>query len=118
MVILLAYRVEFVIVTSSTRNCETKERLGHNIDLIRGCPHQLVERIRRSKALQHETIMSRTDRRFIQAKLHVETRFKQQVAGNVFAQQLIVRHVVIERADEVVAILVGIRDGRITLAPK
>ena len=118
VVILLANRIELVIVTTRTRNCETKERLGHNINLILGCSHQLVERIRRSKALQHETIMSRTDRRFVQAKLHVKTRLRQQVAGDVFAQQLVVRHIGIERTDEVVTILVGIRDGRIALAPE
>jgi len=107
-----------MIVTSRTRNREAKKCLRHHVDLILGCSHQFVERIRRSKALQHETIMSRTDRRFIQAKLHVKTRLRQQVAGDVFAQQLVVRHIGIERTDEVVAILVGIRDGRIALAPE
>ena len=77
MVILLANRIELVIVTTRTRNCETKERLGHHVDLVLGRPHQLIERISRSKALQHETIMRRTDRRFVQAKLHVETRLGQ-----------------------------------------
>ena len=40
----------------------------------------------------------------------VPARLRQQVAGDVFADELIVRHVVIEGADQIIAITPGVMD--------
>ena len=118
VVILLADRIEFVVVTARTRNREAKERLGHHVDLVLGRPHKFVERIGRREALQHKTIMRRADGRLVQAKLLVEPRPGQQITGDVLSQQLVVRHVFVQRANEVIPVLVGVRDSRVTLTPK
>ena len=118
VVILLADRIEFVVVTARTRNREAKKCLRHDVDLIFGCSHQFVERIRWSEALQHKTIMRRADGRLVQAKLLVEPRPGQQITGDVLSQQLVVRHVFVQRANEIIPVLVGVRDTRVTLTPK
>ena len=62
--------------------------------------------------------MRRANGRLVEAKFLVESWLDQQVTGYVLAQQLIIGDISIQRTDEIVAVLVGMRDARITLAPK
>ena len=54
--------------------------------------------------------------RLVEAELLIYSWLGQEVAGDVFAQKLIVRHVGVQRADEIIAILIGVRNARVALA--
>ncbi len=59
--------------------------------------------------------MCRADDRFVDALGSVDARLGQQVASHVFAHELIVGHVGVERADQIVAVVRGADDFRIAL---
>ena len=56
---------------------------------------------------------SGTQNRFVETLTGTQARRFQQIARNVFTNKLVVRHVGVECADHVVAILIGI--GRIVV---
>ena len=107
-----------MVVTTRARNGDTQESLGGDIDLVLRGAREFLKRIGRGEALQHKAVMRRANGRLVEAKFLVEPRLGQQITGDVLAQQLIIRNICIQCADEIVTILVGVRDARITLAPK
>ena len=116
VVILLANCIEFVVVTARTRHGQTEERLADHVDLVLRCSHQFIERVCGREALQHEPIMRRADGRLVQPQLGIQPRLLQQVARDVFTQQLVVRHIGVECANEVIPVLVRKRNARVALA--
>ena len=116
VVILLANGIEFVVVTARTRHGQTEERLADHVDLVLRSSHQFIERVCGREALQHEPIMRRADGRLVQPQLGIQPRLLQQVARDVFTQQLVVRHIGVECANEIIPVLVRERNARVALA--
>ena len=118
MVILLTDGIEFVVVTTRARHGQTKERLADHVDLVLGRSHQFIERVCGREALQHEPVMRRADGRLVQPQLVIQPRLLQQVARDVFTQQLIVRHIGVERANEIIPVLIREWNARVALTAK
>ena len=116
VVILLANGIEFVVVTARTRHGQTEERLADHVDLVLRCSHQFIERVCGREALQHKPIMRRADGRLVQPQLGIQPRLLQQVARDVFTQQLVVRHIGVECANEIIPVLVRKRNARVAFA--
>ena len=57
----------------------------------------------------------RAEDRLVEALRRVEARLLQQIAGDVFRDELVVGHVGVEGADDVIAVLVGVGDGVVEL---
>ena len=114
--ILLADRVEFMIVAARARNGEPQHRLRHDVDLVVGKSDLLVVCIRHPKSMRHHAQLCRADGGFIDAEFGVDARLFQKVASQVFADQLVVGNIGTNRANKVVAILVRIRNRGVALA--
>ena len=110
----MANRIELVVVTSSTRNGEALKRFADHVDLVVGEANFFVERIRRSKPVEYETKMRGPDCGLVDSQFFVDPRIFEQVARQMFADELIVWHVGIECSDEIVAILVSVWNRGIT----
>ena len=93
-----------MIVAAGAGGGEPEERLGVDIDLVLDHLHLVVEGIDRYEAELHHPQMRRADRRFIEPLGGVPTRIGEEVAGDLLAHELVVREIVVERPDEVVAI--------------
>ena len=59
--------------------------------------------------------MRRPNGRLVEAELLINARLGQEISGNVFAQELVVRHIGIQCADEIIAVLHGVRNARVAL---
>src|SRR5579884_2956395 len=53
--------------------------------------------------------------RFVKPLLRMPAGIRQQVAGQMFENELIVRHVGIKCSNDVITILIGVRDGIVEL---
>ena len=115
VVIALTDGIKLVIVTAGAGDSDSQEGLGDDINLVFGGAREFLQRVSRREALQHKTIVRRANRRFIEAELFVEARPGQKIAGNMFTEELIVRYIDIQRADKVIAVLVGVGDARVAL---
>ena len=60
--------------------------------------------------------VARADAGFVDTFLGVDSRLFQEVAGQLLADELVIRHVGIERANEVVAIAPRLNDLRVAFA--
>ena len=114
VVVLVADRIELVIVTSRTRHGHAKERLTHHIDLVIDPVRLVLTDIgRRMRLLVQEPPARRLDR-FVDFRFGVDA-WLDKVASDVFFHKPIKRHIVVQRADDIVAVLPCVRDVVIKL---
>ena len=114
--ILLADRIKLVVVAARAGNRQTKEGLGENIDLIVHDFHLVIQRVHRHVAQLDHPQLRRAENGFVQPVRRVETRLRQQIAGEMFADELVVGQVAVEGANEIVTVTPGHRQFRIALA--
>ena len=109
----LADRVELVIVAAGAGDGHPQERLGDDVDLVLGKAHLLVQGIGGAETVQHEAILGDADRRLVDPEFGVHPRLREQIARQVFADQLVDRYVGVQRPDQVVAVTPGVGDRRV-----
>jgi len=113
VVVGLADRVELVVVAARAGDRLAEEGLAEHVDLVVDEPDLLLERLGRQVAVEDEAVVRGADHGLVDAARCVDARRLQQVARDVLADQLVVGHVLVERADQVVAILIRVGDRRV-----
>ncbi len=106
IVVALADGVEFVIVAARAGDGEAQEGFADYVDLVVDGLDLVVEGIDRLEAVFHEAELRGAEDRFIDA-VGIDARMRQEVASQMFADELVHRHVGIQRANHVVAIAPG-----------
>src|SRR5262249_17732299 len=110
VVIAAGDRVELVIVTAGAGYGQAEEGLGHHVDLIVDAADLFLTNVhRRMDALAQVEEPGREDR-LVESLDGVPARVIEQITGEVLDQESVVGEVRIERADDVIAIAVGVRD--------
>ena len=109
--------VEFVIVAARAAHRQAEECLGVNIDLVVYAVALVAADVHRRMGRLAEMPKARPLCRFILASGRVEARLFDHVPGDVFHDKVVVRHVGVECADDVVAVAIGLWDGVIRLVP-
>ena len=112
----LADGIKLVIVTPGAGNGEPKKGLREDIDLVVDDLHLIIQCVHRNIAELDHAQMRQSEHGFVQAFGAVETRIRQQIPGDVFADELVVGHVAVEGADEVIPVTPGHRQFRVALA--
>ena len=116
VVVLLADRVELVVVAASAGNGEPKEGLGEHVDLVVRPLHAFFPRVNGLVAEFDQAQVGRAENRLVDAAAHSDPRFIDKVACKVLADELIVRNVRVQGANEVIAVVPRVRYGRIAFA--
>ena len=112
----LADGVELVVVATGAGDGEAEESLRDDVDLVVDVLDLFVRRVERLVAVFDQAEVARPDAGFVDAFLGVDARLFQEIAGQLLADELVIRHVGIERADEVVAIAPRLFDHRVAFA--
>ena len=94
-----------MVVAAGARYRRRLERLAERVDLVVG---NIIADLPQGDAIVvvhlAEAIEGRADHRFVEALLRVPARLWQQIAGDVLAHELVVRHILVERPNQVVAV--------------
>ena len=104
-------RIDFVVVTPCTGNRRGLERLGQRVDLVG--EDVVADRTQPDAVIVGnlaETVEGRPDDGFVETLLMVNSRPGEQVAGDVFTDQLVEGHVLVEGADQVIPVPPGVVD--------
>ena len=112
----LADRVELVVVAAGAGDGHPQERLGDDVDLVLGEADLLVQGVGGAETVQDEAVLGDADRRLVDPEFGVHPRLLEQVAGQVFADQLVHGDVRVQRPDQVVAVTPGVGDRRVAFA--
>ena len=115
VVVRLTDGVELVVVTARARDRLRQEGLAEDVDGVIREADLLIQGVRGREAVEDEAPMSRADSGLVDALLLVDPGLGEQVPRHVLARELVIRHVLVEGADQVVAVLKGVRDRRVTL---
>ena len=107
VVIFLADGIELMIVAARAGNRQALKCFGKYVDLVVGKLDAILPGIDRLKPMLHHAQLGNPEERFVDPVRFIAPRIRQQIAGEVFAHQLIVRHVAVERANEVIAVPPG-----------
>ena len=113
VVVGLADRVELVVVAARAGDRLAEEGLAEHVDLVVDEPDLLLERLGRQVAVEDEAVVRGADHGLVDAARCVDARRLQQVARDVLSDQLVVGNVLVERADQVVAVLIRVGDRRV-----
>ena len=65
--------------------------------------------------MEYEAVLGRSQRRFIEVQLAIDTRLRQNVARQMLAYQLIIGDIGVQGADEIIAVAPRVGNGRIAL---
>ena len=105
-----------MIVASGAGNGQSHGGLGEGIDLVVGEGDLFLVGIGHSEAVRDHTEVPGADGGFIEAEIIVDAGRFEEVAGEVFEEELVVGDVGVEGADDVVTILRSIGNGGIPFA--
>ncbi len=112
VIILGVDRVEFMIVAARAGDGKTHKRFAGDVDHVVEAVGFVAANVDgRMDHFAHEPEAGGDDR-FVETFLRIEARRWEQVAGDVFFQELIVRDVGVEGADDVIAVVLRVRDRR------
>ena len=112
----LADSVELMVVATGARDREAEESLADDVDLIVHVADLFIDRIDRLIAVLDHAEVAGAKGRLVQFFGGVDARGLQEVAGELLTDELVVGHVGIEGADEVIAVAPSLRDGGISFA--
>ena len=102
-------------MASSTGHRQAQERLGEDIDLVvDAVAFVLTDIYRRMHFLPQEGPAGAQDR-FVVLSARTESGRGEQIPGEVFLQEPVIGHVLVEGADEVVAVLPSVGDAVVGL---
>ena len=116
VVIALRDGVELVVVAARARDGEAEERLGHHVEAVVHAVALVLPDVHGRMHFLTEKPEAGAEQRFIRAA-RAQARLRHEVAGDMLGDELVVRHAVVQRADDVVAILPGVRNDRLPLMP-
>ena len=105
VIIRLADRVELVVVAARTRNGQSEEGLRHGVDLVVGEADAFIEGVGRGEAVEDHAEVAESESALVDLFCGIESGCPEEIAGEVLEEKLVVGHIGVERADEVVAIL-------------
>ena len=105
-----------MVVTPCARSRESQEGLRINVNQVVDNLDLILQRVDGHESQFDHPQVRRPDGRLIELFLSVPPGFGQQIAGNLLANQLVVRHIIVERPNQVIAIPIGIGQLGIALA--
>ena len=114
--IFLTDWIKFVIMAARAGNRDAENSLGNHIDLVVSESDLLVVSVGDTEAVRHHAQVRRADSGFVEVELLVNTRLFDEVAGEMFADELIVGDVGIDCSDNVVAVLRRVGNVWVALA--
>ena len=115
VVVPLADGIKLVIVAAGAAHRHAQRGLRDDIDLVVRELHQLIQRIDREEAMLHHAQAAQTGTTLHNARLRIDARLQQQITRDVLPHELVIRHIRIQSADEIVAILKRPRHLEVTL---
>ena len=113
--VLLADRIELVVVTAGARNGQAEKGFREHIDLVVDHLHLIVQGIHRDVPELHHAQVRRPNPRFVQAFGAVDSRVFQKISGDVLTDQLVVRNVRVEGAYKVIPVAPSHGQFRVSL---
>ena len=116
VVILVADGVEFVIMAAGAGDGETEEGFCYDIDLVIGEADEFVEGIGGSEPVVDHAKVAETEDGFVEIRGGIYPGGVEEVAGEVFADELIVGDVSVEGTNDVIPVAPSVGDGRVTFA--
>ena len=105
-----------MVVAAGAGDRESEEGLRDDVDLVVHVTDLLIDRVDRLVAVFDHAEVAGAEGRLVELFFGVEPWLLQQVAGELFADELVVRDVGIEGPDQVVAVAPGLRDGGVAFA--
>ena len=115
IIILGQDRIEFVIVAAGATHRQPEEGFGVNVDLVVHAVALVGADVHRRVGRLAQVPKAGAQRGLVAACRRVDAGTLHHVAGDVLDNELIVRHVGVEGADDVVAIAVCLRDRVVAL---
>ena len=112
----LADGVEFMVVAAGAGHRETEEGLADDIDLVVHVADLLVDGVDRLEAMFDHAEVAGAEGGFVQPLCRVDAGGRQEVAGELLADKLVVGDIGVEGADQVIAIAPRLRDGGVAFA--
>ncbi len=112
----LADRVELVVVATGAGNRQPQERLADDIDLVVDVADLFIEGIDRLVAVLDKAEVAGAEGGFVQVFAGIEPRLGEEVARDLLADELVIRDIGVEGADEVVAVPPRLGNAGITFA--
>ena len=94
-----------MIMATRAGHREPQEGFADDVDLVVGKSNLLVQGVSRCEPVKHETKVSRPNAGLVDSQLFIDARFGEQVSGYVFANDLVVRYILVQCADQVIASL-------------
>ena len=117
VVVLIGNRVEFMIVATGATNGKPKKGLPKNVQLVFNPVGIILLGVGgRMNGFVKEPI-TRPDDGFVEFALRVEPWFLEQIACDVLDQELVIRKIIIESADQVVSVFMRMLQRVIELVP-
>ena len=104
VVIALADGIELVIVTAGAGECEALEGFAEDVDLIFHGLHLIIERIDGLEAVFDEAQVGEAEDGFVEVFGGIAARVGEEIAGEMFADELVGGHVGVEGADEIITV--------------
>ena len=103
-------RIEFVVMTARAGDGHGLERFCKSVDLVIDELRLMLSDIHGRMRLLGKPIKNRADDRFVEPLRWIQARVREEIAGHLFSDELVVRQVGVERADQVIAVPPGVRD--------
>ena len=97
-----------MVVASSTRDSHSKKRFGRNIYHVIKAIRLVLANIDWRVDPFTQVPKASPQHRLVDFAIRVNTRVGQQIASNMLAHKLVIRHIGIECSNNVVAILIGV----------
>ena len=116
VIIFLADRVELVVVAACAGNGESEKGLRHRVDLVVRETDPLVEGIGRGEAVEDHAKVTGSKGAFVEFQLGVDPWIVEKIAREMFEDQSVDGHVLIEGPNEIVAVTPCAGDRWISLA--
>ena len=105
-----------MVVATRAGDGEAEKGFGDDVDLVVGETHFFLERVDGGEAVEDHAEVADAEGGLVEAEGGVEAGFFEEVAGEVFADELVVGDVGVEGADEIVAVAPRVGHGCIALA--
>ena len=115
VVVALGDGVELVVVAAGAGDGHAEEGFRHHVEAVVHAVALVLADVHGRVDFLAEEPEAGAEDGFVPAGGGVEAGLRDEVAGEVFDDELVVRHVGVESADDVVAVVVGVRDDRLEL---
>ena len=115
VVVALRDGIELVVVATGAGDGHAEEGLGHHVEAVVHAVALVLANVHGGMDFLAKKPEAGAEDGFVTPGGGVEARLRHEVAGELFDDELIVRHVGVEGADDVVAVVVGVGDDGLEL---